>query len=388
MTKTMTPSRRLILVLLVLALTALACGLPVIGIPEATPPSEPAPPAEATVEAEPQAEDAPIDIEAPLPGDSFLVTGDALADLYDRVVRGVVSVRILSATGGGQGTGFIVDDQGHIITNYHVIEGATDIEIGFWNGFKAHGEIIGTDLDSDLAVLRVEAPAEQLYPLPLGDSDQIRVGEVAVAIGNPFGLGSTMTVGIVSAKGRVLSSLNVSEEGQAFSAGDLIQTDAAINPGNSGGPLLNLNGEVIGVNRAIRTDNFNDTGSPVSSGIGFAISVNIVKRVLPSLIENGEVAYPLLGISSLPELTIFDQEELNLPQSTGALVISLTPDGPAEEAGLLIGDLITHIDGREVLVFGDLLSYLFTQKSPGDSVVLTVLRGGEALDFTVVLGSR
>ncbi len=326
--------------------------------------------------------------EGPTSDTPFLASGDALSAIYDNAVQGVVSLRVLASQGDGQGSGFVIDREGHIVTNFHVIEGATDIEVGFWNGLKVRGEVIGTDLDSDLAVLKVEAPAEQLHPLELGDSEQLRVGEVVLAIGSPFGLGSSMTVGILSAKGRVLSSLNESGQGGFFSAGDLLQTDAAINPGNSGGPLLNLSGQVIGVNRAIRTESFTTEGSPLNSGIGFAISINIVKRVVPGLIEFGEYEYPLLGISSLPEITVFDQEQFDLPQTTGAFVITVPEGGPADEAGVLVGDLITHIDGRELLNFGDLLSYLLTQKAPGEDVVLSILRNGETLDVIVTLGSR
>ena len=197
-----------------------------------------------------------------------------------------------------------------------------------------------------------------------------------------------MTAGIVSAKGRVLSSLNLSDDGRLFSAGDLIQTDAAINPGNSGGPLLNIEGEVIGINRAIQTENFGENGSPVNSGIGFSISVNILKRVAQSLIETGSYDYPLLGIRSSSEITLFDQQRNDLPQSTGALVAGLTENGPADTAGVEVGDLITHIDGREILVFGDLLSYLLTQKAPEESVDLTIIRGDETLIISVILGRR
>ncbi len=324
----------------------------------------------------------------PSPGGGFLGTGDALSVVYEGAVQGVVGIRVISDLGAGQGSGFVVDDQGHIVTNFHVVDGATDIEVAFWDGFKTRGTVIGTDLDSDIAIIQVDVPAEKLHPLALGDSDLLRVGEVVVAIGNPFGLGSSMTVGIVSAKGRVLSSLNDSGNGQFFSAGDLIQTDAAINPGNSGGPLLNLQGEVIGINRAIRTESFSEDGSPVNSGIGFSISVNILKRVLPSLIETGSYQYPLLGLSSLPEITIFDQEELGLPQTTGAYVTTVSPGGPAGSAGVAVGDLITHIDGREVIAFSDLLSYMLTHKAPGEEVTLTILRGDETLEIVVTLGAR
>ncbi len=313
---------------------------------------------------------------------------DSLTALYERVSPGVVSIRVLTADAGGQGSGFVIDMDGHILTNYHVVEGATDIEVDFTSGFKVRGEVIGVDLDSDIAVLKVIAPAEELHPIPLGDSSQVKVGQLVVAIGNPFGYSSSMTIGIVSAKGRTLDSLNTADGGNPYSAGDIIQTDAAINPGNSGGPLINMDGEVIGINRAIQTETFSTSGEPVNSGIGFSISINIVKRVTPFLISQGYYEYPLLGISSPPEITLFDQEFNNLPQSTGALVTFLVANGPADQAGVQVEDLITHIDGTEILVFGDLLSYLIVNKSPGDQVVLTVLRNGSPMDITITLGSR
>jgi 2-alkenal reductase len=227
------------------------------------------------------------------------------------------------------------------------------------------------------------------------------VGQTVVAIGNPFRLSGTMTVGIVSALGRMLESIRQAPEGNFFTAGDIIQTDAAINPGNSGGPLLNLNGEVIGINRAIRTGNTTPTGDPTNSGIGFAISINIVKRVVPVLIESGSYDYPYLGISSQDQLSLDMMEALNLPRSTGAYVIEVTPSGPAEEAGLRGGDLPTDIpglpgggdlivaaDGQPVRSYGELVGFLMNYKSPGDPIVLTVLRDGEEIDLTVMLGKR
>ncbi|TLN03118.1 PDZ domain-containing protein, partial [bacterium] len=227
------------------------------------------------------------------------------------------------------------------------------------------------------------------------------VGQTVVAIGNPFGLSGTMTIGIVSAKGRTLESMREAEGSSFFSAGDIIQTDAAINPGNSGGPLLNLAGEVIGINRAIRTESSNTTGEPVNAGIGFAVSSKIVARVVPVLISEGKYEYPYLGITSQEELSLFLIEELNLPQTTGAYITSVTDGSPADQAGLrggsietsipnLLagGDLIIAVDGQPVRVFGDMLSYLMTSKSPGDTVVMTILRDGEQKEVTVTLGRR
>ena len=368
---------KITLAITALALAALACQA-FAGSPP-TPPPLPTPVAQF---------DQPV-IESNTPSEPIFLPPDSLTTLFEQVSPGVVSIRVLTEAGGGQGSGFVIDAAGHIVTNYHVVEGATDIEIDFTSGFKVRGEIIGIDLDSDLAVLKVEAPAEELHPLPMGDSEQVKVGQLVVAIGNPFGLSSSMTVGIVSAKGRTLESLNPGPEGTSpYSAGDIIQTDAAINPGNSGGPLLNLNGEVIGVNRAIRTEAFSTGGEPVNTGIGFAISINIVKRVVPFLIEQGYYEYPLLGVSSPQEITLFYQEQEGLSQTTGAHITLVIEGGPADQAGVLAGDLVTHIDGREILVFGDLLSYLIVNKSPGNQVVLTLLRNGETLEITITLGSR
>jgi 2-alkenal reductase len=244
-------------------------------------------------------------------------------------------------------------------------------------------------------------PAEALTPLSFGDSDQLRIGQTVVAIGNPFGLNGTMTVGIISGIGRMLTSLREAPSGQYFSSGGIIQTDAAINPGNSGGPLLNLAGEVIGINRAIRTTNYTDTGEPTNSGIGFAVASNIVRRVVPGLIADGEYDYPYIGISSLDELTLIQQELLGLPQSAGVYVNVITADSPADKAGLRPGtqlttiegllaggDLIIGINGEPVKSFGEFLYYLIANTSPGDNVTLTVLRGEKEIEVQVTLDKR
>ncbi len=313
---------------------------------------------------------------------------DALVSLYQRVNPGVVSIRVVSEQGSGQGSGFVVDTDGHIVTNYHVIEGAQKVEVDFPSGFKAFAEVIGTDLDSDLAVLTVDAPPEELHPIPLGDSDAVQVGQTVVAIGNPFGYSGTMTVGIVSGKGRTLDSMHEANSGGYFTTGDIIQTDAAINPGNSGGPLLNLNGEVIGVNRAIQTTSFSLNGTPVNSGVGFAVASNIVRRVVPELIQNGKYDYPYLGISAFPEITLLDKEELGLPQAWGVLVTSVAPGGPAEQAGIQEEDIITALDGKEVRDFNELISYLFKNTQPGDTIQVTVLRNGVTQELSLTLGKR
>ncbi|MGD0003804.1 MAG: trypsin-like peptidase domain-containing protein [Anaerolineaceae bacterium] len=337
----------------------------------------------------------------PQGGDTLLQNQDLLVSLFKQVNPGVVAVQVITDQGAGEGSGFVYDAQGHIITNYHVVQNNTSLEVDFPSGVKVHGKVIGSDLDSDLAVVKVDVPASELKPLLLGDSDQLQVGEMVVAIGNPFGFSSTMTMGIVSAKGRNLESIRQDANGRSFSAGDLIQTDAAINPGNSGGPLLNMKGEVVGVNRAIQTAASATSGEPVNSGISFAVSVNIVKKVVPVLISKGSYDYPYLGVSALDEVTLMLADALGLSQSRGAYLVEVVSGGPADQAGLKAGtrdtsitglkaggDLITAIDGQPVNVYADLIGYLMTQKSPGDKVVLTILRDGKEMQVTVTLGKR
>lgn len=326
---------------------------------------------------------------------------DTLVEIYQKVNPGVVALRVLDEDGGSRGSGFVIDKEGHIITNYHVVEGVSKLEVAFPTGLKTRAELLGTDLDSDIAVIKVDVPAEELSPLTFSDSDQVRVGQTVIAIGNPFGFNGTMTMGIVSGLGRTMRSLHEAPEGGLFSSGDIIQTDAAINPGNSGGPLLNLKGDVIGVNRAIYTNNFDDVGQPLNSGVGFAISINIIKRVIPSLIASGEYEYPYVGISSINDLSILEQEALGLAQPTGVYVNRVTPGSPADQAGIrggdrptdlfgleAGGDLIVAIDGSEVKTFAEFISYLLRNKSPGDDIVLTVLRGEEHFDISVTLDKR
>lgn len=333
--------------------------------------------------------------------DSNIALENVLVNIYQQVSPGVVFIQILDDTGGAQGSGFVYDTLGHIITNYHVVENATEIEVDFPSGIKVHGTVVGKDTDSDIAVIKVDVPPDQLTPLRMGDSDAAQVGQMVIAIGNPYGLTGTMTTGIVSAKGRTLDAIRMTEDGNPYSSGDIIQTDASINPGNSGGPLLNLDGEVIGINRAIQTSGVTSTGDPVNTGIGFAVSINIVKRVVPFLISQGYYDYPYLGLSCRPEISLIEQEILELGQSTGAYVVAVTPGGPAEAAGIKAGsqptqytnllaggDLIVAIDDRPVNIFGDLLSYLMTSKSPGDTVVLTVLRDGQQKEVSITLEKR
>lgn len=335
------------------------------------------------------------------PAVDLVAMEDTLVEVYELVNPGVVSIRGINGGDNSLGSGFVVDQEGHIVTNYHVVEGADQLEIAFPSGKKTRAEVLGTDLDSDIAVIKVELDPADLHPLYLSDSDLIRVGQTVVAIGNPFGFRGTMTVGIVSGLGRSMESLHDAPGGGVFSAGDIIQTDAAINPGNSGGPLINLNGEVVGVNRAIYTNNFSSSGDPVSSGLGFAISINIVKRVLPALIAEGEYAYPYVGITSINDLSLLQQEALNLTRATGVYVNRITTGSPAERAGLIGGslstaypdlraggDLIIAIDGYEVLTFADFIGYIIKNKSPGDQIQVTVVRDGEVVEIELTLGER
>ncbi len=340
-------------------------------------------------------------LDLPPGGETILQNQDLLVNLFAQANPGIVAVRVITDQGSGEGSGFVYDTQGHIVTNYHVVQGNTSMEIDFPSGTKVHGTVVGSDLDSDIAVVKVDVPSAELKPLLLGDSDQVKVGEMVVAIGNPFGFSSTMTMGIVSAKGRNLESIRQTSDGRSFSAGDLIQTDAAINPGNSGGPLINMKGEVVGVNRAIQTAATATSGEPVNSGIGFAVSVNIVKKVVPVLISKGSYDYPYLGVSALDEVTLMLAEALGLPQSRGAYLVEVVTGGPADQAGLQAGtrdtsitglkaggDLITAIDGQPINTYADLIGYLMTKKSPGDQVELTILRDGKEMQVKVTLGKR
>ena len=330
-----------------------------------------------------------------------LVQADGLlSDLYERVNPGVVSIRAYSGVNGnGAGSGFVYDaENGYIITNEHVTEGAESLEVVFYNGKLAKAELVASDADLDISVIRVLNPPETLTALPLGNSAELRVGQSVISLGNPFELAGSMSLGIVSAIGRSMSS----QSGGFFTSVALIQTDAAINQGNSGGPLLNLAGEVVGVNRAIRTINESASGLALNSGVGLSIPIDIVKRVAPALIEKGKYDYPYLGITGMEEMALPEWEALGYDGSVvGAYINKVTAGGPADKAGLRGGseastlsyltkggDVITAVDGVAVRKLSDVISYIFLNRAPGESVVLTVLRGGETLTVTLVLGSR
>jgi 2-alkenal reductase len=293
----------------------------------------------------------------------------------------------------GEGSGFVWDTDGHIVTNYHVVEDAEIVKVIFADGRSAQAEVIGGDPDADLALLQVDLSAAELRPLVLGDSDTLKVGHLTFAIGNPFGQDFTMTTGIVSAVGRTISGRNSS-----FSIPEVIQTDASINPGNSGGPLINRQGEVIGINTMI----VSDTGS--SSGVGFAIPINTAKRIIPTLITGEAYKYAWLGISGA-SLTDEVAQAMKLPAGTqGALVISIAENSPAAQADLRSsqevltvtgqevpygGDVIVAIEGEPITSINELIAYLAENTRPGDQVSLTVLRdGGNQENVTITLGVR
>ena len=286
----------------------------------------------------------------------------------------------------GLGSGFILDTEGHVVTNNHVVDGASQITVNFSDGSSYPATVVGKDANSDLAVIKVEAPADLLKPVTLADSDQLKVGQMAIAIGNPYGLEGTMTVGIISALGRSLPVDMQSAAGGSYTIPDVIQTDAPINPGNSGGVLLNDLGQVIGVTSAI------ESSSGANAGIGFAIPVNIVQKIIPELMKNGSYQHPWLGISGVTLSSAMAKEMGLSADQRGILVETVTAGSPAEKAGLKAseqqvqidgtdfnvgGDVITAVDGQPVKRFDDLVSYLFASTTVGQTIKLDVLRDGK-----------
>jgi S1-C subfamily serine protease len=423
---------RILLSGLVLTFTITACSMSsvvpqipsdTLGLSDLTiTPEETDPPATRTVsEEKPQSQEETVEAKilptlepspTPLP-DAAIAEADAeellLTNLYERVNPSVVNIVVTvgneenTITNNlfptqGQGSGFVVDTDGHIVTNNHVIAEADKIEVTFHDGSTVEATFIGADTDSDIAVIKVDVRSESLRPVVWGDSDTVRVGQRAVAIGNPFGLAGSLTSGIVSALGRSLPT-----ENGTFRIPEIVQTDAAINPGNSGGPLLNSDGEVIGVNTAIvpRRDTF--SGERSFLGVGFAVPANLVKRVIPSLIENGKYQHPWIGFSGnsvTPEIA----NAMDLPQIAGALVVEVISGSPADDAGLrggtreivfdngidttIGGDVIIAIDDEEIRVFDDLISFLSRRGVVNQTVTLTIIRNGTEQKLDLVLGPR
>lgn len=317
--------------------------------------------------------------------------------IYSRVSPSVVSINVSGTASdgsqfGASGTGFVIDTNGNIVTNDHVVADASQIEVNFLDGTIVKGNVVGLDPDSDLAVIHVDLPADRLTPVSFGDSDQLFIGQTTLAIGSPFSQRWTLTTGIISALDRTIS-------GQTrYSVGSVIQTDAAINPGNSGGPLLNLQGEVIGVNSQI----LSETRS--NSGVGFAIPSNLVKRVSQILINKGRIDYSYLGIQGASNLDLALIQALKIPNNTRGVVVSrVEQGGPAALAGLksasnptqvngenvpTSADIITAIDGKVINDMSGLVSYLAINTEPGQQVQLTVLRDGQVITLPVTLVAR
>ena len=322
-----------------------------------------------------------------------------LINLYERVNPAVVNIQILGEVPGGlggdvlpegEGSGFIIDKEGRIVTNNHVVEGADEVQVTLYDGTMAEARVLGTDPHSDLAVIQVDLPRQLLHPVQLGDSDQLKVGQRAIAIGNPFGLEGTLTTGVISALGRTLPAESL------FAIPDVIQTDAAINPGNSGGPLLNAEGLVIGVTTAIRSR----TGG--NSGVSFAVPVALAKRVIPRLISDGHYDYPQLGIKGITVTPIL-VKELELPVEAGVLISEATSGGAAEKAGIRGGsrevsvrgnmlreggDIIVSIDGHTIRQFEDLLSYIVMETEVGQEIAVGIVRDGREQVVKAVLEAR
>lgn len=342
-----------------------------------------------------------VDYQTISPADASVVEAmqEIYQNIYTEVNPSVVNIQVTESYGmslvSGEGSGFVWDHVGHIVTNYHVIENAFNITVVFSDGCTTVAEVIGTDEQSDLAVIQVDPKEVSLHPIKLGDSRSVQVGDLVIAIGNPYGLAGTMTQGIVSALSR---SLTV-DESDPFSQSnytipDIIQTDAAINPGNSGGVLVNVSGEVIGVTSAIQSS----TNS--NSGIGFAIPAHIIERVVPSLIKTGEYEHPSLGMTGTT-MTLSIASEMNLNSDvSGVLITEITRGGAADKAGLIgstqqyvrpgryivtYGDVITAIDDQDLRTYEDLVSYIFNETEVGQGVTLTILRNGEELTVSLVL---
>jgi len=329
----------------------------------------------------------------------------SLPDLFSKVQKSVVQVTEKDNSnefGLRLGSGFVYDKAGHVITNYHVVAPTSnsELQVSFLDGNVYSADLVGFDQFADLAVIKVKnITSDKLTPLPLANSSSLRIGETVVAIGNPFGLSGSMTVGIVSGLGRILPS-NGNEQnpgvGSSFSIPNIIQTDAAINPGNSGGPLINTQGKVIGVNTAI----FSNTG--VYSGVGFAIPSDTISKVVTSLIQTGSYHHPyigIIGISLSPDLS----KQIGLNQTKGFLITSITKGSPAQKYGLKAGsitttyngrdvnvggDIVLKIDNREVTKIDDILAYLESQKQVGDKVHLTIFRDNSIKELDLVLGER
>jgi len=388
---------KILIISAVLSLAVIACGFSLNSsqvisqmtpVPAASPvaPTEPLAPANLALQ--------PTQVSKPI-----LTTNEEaiLVEMYRRINPSVVNIITYTGENGfvaasGQGSGFVYDLEGNIVTNSHVVHGSVQIEVVFSDGLVEEAEIVGEDLHSDLAVINVKNLPPDSQPIPLGRIEEVAVGQTAVALGNPFGLGGTLTRGIISAMGRTIPALT------SFSIPEAIQTDAPINPGNSGGPLLNLAGEVIGVNAQIETGG----ESRSNSGVGFAIPVSIIARVIPSLIANGEFQWSWLGVVG-GNLNTAVKDAMKLPVERGAYISDVVSGGPADLAGLrgssrdvtinnrmieIGGDVIIAINGVQVNTFEDILIYIALNTTPNQNIELTIIRDGETQNVTLTLQPR
>ena len=313
---------------------------------------------------------APTTVVASVPAQSAAATTTSLTQLYKNVAPGVVDIVVNTSSGGfgdqgaqAEGSGFVVDSSGDIVTNQHVVAGQNGIKVTFQDGKTAKATVVGTDPSTDIAVIKVNVDASELHPLTFGSSAAVEVGQSVAAIGSPFGLPETLTSGIISALNRTISAPN------NFSISGAIQTDAPINHGNSGGPLLNSSGQVIGVNAQIESD------SGGNDGVGFAIPSDAVKSVSDTIITGGKVQHAYLGVT------------IGTASSGGAQVSTVKADTPAAEAGLKAGDIITALDGTTIATADDLTAKVSAHQS-GDKVTLTIKRSSSSLKITVTLGTR
>ena len=349
-----------------------------------------------------------VTAQIPLTENSTFQGSLALPDLFSKVQKSVVQVTERDNSnefGSRLGSGFVYDKDGHVITNSHVVAPGSnndnELQVSFLDGNVYPADLVGFDEFADMAVIKVKnISSDNLTPLPLANSSSLRIGDTVVAIGNPFGLSGSMTVGIVSGLGRLLPSNenagNFAEPGSSFSIPNIIQTDAAINPGNSGGPLIDTQGRAIGINTAI----FSNTG--VYSGVGFAIPSNTISKIATSLIQNGSYQHPYIGIIGLglsPDLS----KQIGLKETKGFLITSITKGSPGDKSGLRAGsttttyngrdvdvggDIILKIDNREVSKIDDILAYLETEKQVGDKVHLTIMRDNAIRELDLTLGER
>jgi S1-C subfamily serine protease len=399
------------IVWLLLVITLLGCSVPStlseLLAPTATPTAVPTPTAAPVATAADltlpeESQPAPPEAGVGEPAGRMALLEQEIIEVYEAVGLGVVNITNRSygydfffrpVPQEGSGSGIVYDTEGHIITNYHVIEDADELYVTLPDETTVPAVVVGADASNDLAVLQVDVSPDLLHPVPLGASGDLRVGQFVVAIGNPFGFERTLTVGVVSALGRVIESPD-----DRF-IGEIIQTDAAINPGNSGGPLLDLSGRVIGVNTAIFSP------SQASAGIGFAVPVDTVRRVVPELIARGYYPHPWFGVRYLWNLTperasILREAGMDVEDSGGVLIVEVVAGSPADEAGLrggqrqvrigrmlllVGGDILTAVDGEPIADDRDLLRYLDTQTRIGQTIQVTVWRDGQQLTVPVVL---